>query len=88
MPGDAIGMTSGVEPVHEPSRSSGRVSLDDLARRKGAQPVTSLEEMREDGVFRSDEELDEFLRMSGQVAGRISGNACRTSCSTRTCRRA
>ena len=55
-------MTSGVGAAHAPPRRSGRVSLDELARRKGVQPVTSLEEMREDGVFRSDEEPDAFLR--------------------------
>lgn len=54
-------MSSGAESAHDPSRCHGRVSLDELARRKGVQPVTSLEEMREDGVFGSDEELDEFL---------------------------
>ena len=35
---------------------------DELARRRGVRPVASLEEMREDGVFGSDEELAEFLR--------------------------
>ncbi len=55
-------MTSGAELVDEPSRWGRRVSLDELARRKGVRPVTSLEDMQEDGVFGSDEELDEFLR--------------------------
>lgn len=55
-------MTSGAESAREPSKSSGRVSLDELARRKGVRPVVSLEEMREDGVFGSNEELEEFLR--------------------------
>jgi hypothetical protein len=61
MPGEVIGMTSGAESVRDPSSSGGRVSLDELARRKGVRPVASLEEMREDGVFGSDEELEQFL---------------------------
>jgi hypothetical protein len=32
-----------------------------LARRKGVRPVESVEDMAEDGVFESDEELEEFL---------------------------
>jgi hypothetical protein len=38
-----------------------RESLDEQARRKGARPLTSMEELRADGVFESDEELQEFL---------------------------
>ena len=37
------------------------MSLDELARRKGIRPVESVADMAEDGVFGSDEELDEFL---------------------------
>jgi len=38
-----------------------RESLDEQARRKGAKPLTSLDELRFDGIWESDEELDEFL---------------------------
>lgn len=58
---EVMGMTSSTEPVPGPS-TAGRVSLDDLARRKGLRPVTSLEDMKEDGVFGSDDEVEEFLQ--------------------------
>jgi hypothetical protein len=38
-----------------------RESLDEQAKRKGAKPLTSLDELRFDGIWESDEELDEFL---------------------------
>lgn len=38
-----------------------RESLEEQARRKGAKPLTSMEELRADGVWESDEELREFL---------------------------
>lgn len=60
--GGVIGMTSGAESGRDSSSGGGRVSLDELARRKGVRPVASLEEIREDGVFGSDEELGEFLQ--------------------------
>lgn len=41
-------------------RSRPRVSLEELARRKGVRPVESLDDMARD-VFASDEELDDFL---------------------------
>ncbi|SFO31031.1 hypothetical protein SAMN05216207_104328 [Pseudonocardia ammonioxydans] len=37
-----------------------RVSIEELARRKGVQPVESLDDMARD-VFSSDDDLDEFL---------------------------
>jgi hypothetical protein len=37
-----------------------RVSIEELARRKGVRPVESLDDMARD-VFASDDELDEFL---------------------------
>jgi hypothetical protein len=37
------------------------VPVEQLARRKGVRPVESVGDMAEDGVFESDEELDEFL---------------------------
>jgi hypothetical protein len=53
-------MTSGAEQAGRP-RSRGSVPLDELARRKGVRPVESVEGMSEEGVFESDEELEEFL---------------------------
>jgi hypothetical protein len=49
-------MTPG-QPAGEP------VSLDELALRKGIRPVESVADMAQDGVFGSDEELEEFLRL-------------------------
>lgn len=38
-----------------------RESLDEQARRKGVRPVERVEDMAEEGVFSSDEELEEFI---------------------------
>jgi len=38
-----------------------RETLDEQAKRKGAKPLTSMEELRADGGWESDEELQEFL---------------------------
>jgi hypothetical protein len=39
----------------------GSVSLDELARRKHVQPIRSAEDLAQDDVFDSDEELDAFI---------------------------
>jgi hypothetical protein len=49
-----------MEQVPEPRRAV-RESLDDQARRKGLRPVERVGDMARDGVFSSDEELEEFL---------------------------
>jgi hypothetical protein len=36
-------------------------SIDEQVARKGIRPVESVEDMAQDGVFESDEELDQFL---------------------------
>ena len=36
-------------------------SIDEQVKRKGIRPVESVEDMTQDGVFESDEELEEFL---------------------------
>lgn len=36
-------------------------SIDEQAKRKGIRPVDSVEDMAQDGVFSSDEELEQFL---------------------------
>jgi heterodisulfide reductase subunit B len=38
-----------------------QASLDELFRAKGAQSIESAEDLACDGVFESDEELEEFL---------------------------
>ena len=36
-------------------------SLDEQARRKGVRPIQSADELAQDGIFDTDEELDAFL---------------------------
>jgi len=38
-----------------------RESLDQQARRKGARPLQSVDELRDDDIFESEEELQAFL---------------------------
>ena len=38
-----------------------RVSVEELARRKGVRPIESVSDMAQEGVFDSDEELEEFI---------------------------
>jgi hypothetical protein len=52
--------TSRADYEAQPPRG-GSVSIEELARRKGVRPVESVEDMAQDGVFESDEELEEFL---------------------------
>jgi hypothetical protein len=46
-------------PEHR--QSDGPIAVDELARRKRVRPITSAEDLACDGIFDSDEELDEFL---------------------------
>lgn len=39
----------------------GSVSIDELARRKHVQPIRSADDLAQDDVFDTDEELDAFL---------------------------
>ena len=39
----------------------GTESLDEQARRKGVRPIQSADDLAQDGIFDSDEELDAFL---------------------------
>ncbi len=55
-----VAMT-GAEHAWVPGRRAARESLDEQARRKGARPFQSPDDLREDGVWESDEELAEFL---------------------------
>jgi hypothetical protein len=36
-------------------------SIDEQVKRKGIRPVDSVEDMAQDGIFESDEELEQFL---------------------------
>jgi hypothetical protein len=36
-------------------------SIDEQVKRKGVRPVESVNDMAQDGVFESDEELEQFL---------------------------
>lgn len=60
MRGEVVAVSSGMEQVPVPRRSA-REALDEQARRKGARPLRSAEELRNDEVWESDEELAEFL---------------------------
>ena len=55
-----VAMT-GAEHVQVPGRRTPRESLDEQARRKGVRPFQSPDDLRNDDVWESDEELAEFL---------------------------
>jgi hypothetical protein len=50
-------------PDHSPLRGEhpGLVSVEELARRKGIEHIKTIEELACDGVFDTDQEVDEFL---------------------------
>lgn len=54
-------MTS--DPDYSPLQSEhpGLVSVEELARRKGIERIKTIEELAYDGVFDTDQEVDEFL---------------------------
>jgi hypothetical protein len=68
------------------ARVGSRVSLDELARRKGVRPVESIEDMGQDGVFSSDEEVDAFLVHVYTSRHADLAERCTTSCLTPTSR--
>jgi hypothetical protein len=39
----------------------GAESIDEQARRKGVRPIQSADDLAQDGIFDTDEELDAFL---------------------------
>lgn len=56
----AVMTTSSADyPSERPERGS--VSLDELARRKHVHPIRSADDLAQDDVFDTDEELDAFL---------------------------
>jgi hypothetical protein len=46
---------------HGPTWSEEDVPIEELARRKGVQPLASVEDLAQPGAFESDVELEEFL---------------------------
>src|ERR1700730_10837948 len=44
-------------------------SIDDQVKRKGVRPVESVKDMAQDGVFESDEELEQFLPHEARING-------------------
>jgi hypothetical protein len=58
---EVAAMSTGAERQDAGRFSRVRETLDEQAKRKGAKPLSSLDELRFDGIWESDEELDEFL---------------------------
>jgi hypothetical protein len=54
-------MTSSSAGYAGESPESRPESIDEQVKRKGVQPVESVRDMAQDGVFGSDEELEQFL---------------------------
>lgn len=54
-------MTASGADYTSPYPQARRESVDEQVRRKGIHPVESVEELAQDGVFESDEELEQFL---------------------------
>ncbi len=52
--------TSGADYTGE-SPEARPESIEEQVRRKGIRPVESVEDMAQDGVFESDEEVEQFL---------------------------
>jgi hypothetical protein len=46
---------------HGPTWSEEDVPIEELARRKGVRPITSVDDLAEPGAFESDAELEELL---------------------------
>jgi hypothetical protein len=46
---------------HVTPRPGAREALEEALRREGVQPITSVDDWAGDGIFESDDELDEFL---------------------------
>lgn len=47
---------------HYPSSLDGPALADELARRKGVKPIESADDLACEGIFDTDEELEEFLQ--------------------------
>ncbi|MGH3838187.1 MAG: hypothetical protein ACRDSF_21205 [Pseudonocardiaceae bacterium] len=49
---------------HIQPRPGARASLEEALRREGVQPIRSADDLACDGIFDTDEELDEFLEFT------------------------
>jgi hypothetical protein len=56
-----VAVSTGAEHTGVPGRRPVRESLDEQARRKGLTPLRSVDDLRNDEIWESDEELAEFL---------------------------
>jgi hypothetical protein len=54
-------MDSGAQHIGQPPVRRRHESLDEQVRRRGLKPIQSVDDLRCEGVFDTDEELDEFL---------------------------
>lgn len=55
-------MTAAGDHVHHVTpRPGARAALEDALRSEGAQPIESPDDLADDGIFESDDELDGFL---------------------------
>ena len=54
-------MQSAAEHATAPVAPRRKVTLDEIARLRGVRPVENVQDMAQDGLFTSDEELEEFL---------------------------
>jgi hypothetical protein len=57
---EVVVTTNNAEYPHEPLDDD-ELSLDELARRQGVHPVHNVHDMARPNLFKSDEELEEFL---------------------------
>jgi hypothetical protein len=46
---------------HVTPRPGARAALEDALRAEGAQPIESADELADEAIFESDDELDDFL---------------------------
>ncbi len=56
--------TTGDHAHHIEPRPGARASLEEALRREGVQPIRSADDLACDGIFDTDEELDEFLQFT------------------------
>jgi hypothetical protein len=58
-------MTAADEHVHHNTPSPGaREALAEALRREGVQPIESVDDWAGDGIFESDDELNDFLHVT------------------------
>lgn len=56
--------TTGDHAHHIEPRPGARAALEEALRREGVQPIRSADDLACDGIFDTDEELDEFLQFT------------------------